>query len=97
MLSNFLDGIGALTRQDILFLGFVALIFAGALIVVRNMTKHRSEYFILVMIWVTLAILVGVTRNQGGLIVLFQNPIIIAILGALAGLGHRLYLKLTSL
>jgi hypothetical protein len=94
MLSSFLNGVGQLTNQNLLYVGFITLVAGGAFIGSKKLAEGRSPYLILVGIWVALALLVSVANDGGGMRIMFTNPISIAIIGLIAGAGKALYRRL---
>jgi hypothetical protein len=94
MLSGFFSGVAHLTHQNLLFIGFLALIFTGTFIGAKRMTENRSLYLVLVGMWIMLAFLVGVVRDGGGMNVIFTNPITVALIGAIFGAAYCSYLTL---
>jgi hypothetical protein len=96
MLSSFFEGVANLTHQNLLFVGFLALIAGGAFIGAKKLTENRSPYLMLVGIWFALAFLVSVTRDLGGMGQIFMNPITTALIGAIAGVGYRMYLTFSN-
>jgi hypothetical protein len=96
MLSSFFEGVANLTHQNLLFVGFLALVAGGAFLGIKKITENRSPYLMLVGIWLALAFLVSVTRDLGGMGQIFMNPITTALIGAIAGAGQRMYLIVSN-
>jgi hypothetical protein len=96
MLSNFLAGVANLTHQNLVFVGFLALITTGTFIGAKKLSEDRSIYVLMVVIWLGIAFLVGIVRDGGGMGIIFVNPITVALIGAVFGLGNRIYLTLSN-
>jgi hypothetical protein len=96
MLSSFFEAIARLTHQNLLFIGFLALITTGTFIGAKKLSEDRSAYVLLVVVWIGLAFLVGVVRDGGGMGIIFVNPITVALIGAIFGTSHRIYLTLSN-
>jgi hypothetical protein len=96
MLSSFFEGLVNLTNQNLLFVGFLALIAGGAFIGAKTFSEDRSAYVLLVVVWIGLAFLDGVVRDGGGMRIIFVNPITVALIGAVSGTSYRIYLTLSN-
>jgi hypothetical protein len=96
MMSSFFQAIDLLTHQNLLFVGFLSLIATGTFIGAKKLSEDRSAYVLLVVVWICLAFLVGVVRDGGGMGIIFVNPITVALIGAIFGTSHRIYLTLSN-
>jgi hypothetical protein len=96
VLSDFLGGVANLIHQNLLFVGFLALIATGTFIGAKKLSEDRSAYVLLVVVWIGLAFLVSVVRDGGGMGIIFVNPITVALIGAMFGTSHRIYLTLSN-
>jgi hypothetical protein len=68
----------------------------GTFIGAKKLSKGRSAYVLLIVVWIGLAFLVGVVRDGGGMGIIFVNPITVALIGAIFGTSHRIYLTLSN-
>jgi hypothetical protein len=91
MLGNFFEGVAQLANQNLLYVGFLALVAGGAFMGAKKLAEDRPLYLILVGIWIALAFLVGVANDGGGMKIMFTNPITAALIGAVCGAIQRIY------
>ena len=94
MLSEFLQAAANLTKYNLLFVGFIALVFTGVLIGARKLADNKSPYLLFVALWVCIAFLAGIVHDGGSMGILFTNPFSIMLCGALIGIGEALYRRL---
>jgi hypothetical protein len=95
MLSDFMHAVARLTHQNWLYASLLALIFSGLFITTQKVTREKSLFLQLVLLWVALFVIVTLFREQGGLAALFINPALLGASAVIVGLMNQIYRTIT--